>query len=47
MLDWIVPVVEAAALSGVNVLGLQECWNAPFFMCTRERYPWMEFAEDY
>jgi beta-ureidopropionase len=40
-------VVHAAHLSGVNVLGLQELWNAPFFLCTREKYPWVEFAEDF
>lgn len=38
-------IIELAAMEGVNVLGLQEIWTAPFFMCTRERYPWVEFAE--
>lgn len=47
MLNWIQPVIETAHLSGVNILGLQECWSSPFFMCTREKYPWLEFAEDY
>jgi hypothetical protein len=28
-------IIELAALEGVNVLGLQEIWTAPFFMCTR------------
>ena len=47
MLDWITHVVEAAHIADVNVLGVQECWNMPFFVCTREKYPWIEFAEDY
>lgn len=41
----IAQIAELAALEGVNVLCLQEIWTAPFFMCTRERYPWVEFAE--
>jgi beta-ureidopropionase len=32
-------------MEGANVVGLQEIWTAPFFMCTRERYPWVEFSE--
>jgi beta-ureidopropionase len=31
---------------GVNVLCLQEAWTGPFFYCLREKYPWLEFAED-
>lgn len=38
-------IIELAAIEKVNVLGLQEIWTAPFFVCTRERYPWVEFAE--
>lgn len=38
-------IIELAALEKVNVLGLQEIWTAPFFVCTRERYPWVEFSE--
>jgi len=38
--------VEAAYLSGVNILCLQEIWTAPFFVCTRETIPWLEFGED-
>ena len=34
-----------AADSGVNVLCLQEAWTMPFAFCTREKAPWMEFAE--
>jgi len=39
-------MIEAAAAGGANIVCLQECWTSPFFMCTRERYPWVEFAED-
>lgn len=38
-------IIKAAYHAGVNVLGLQETWTAPFFFCTRENYPWIEFAE--
>eukprot|EP00472_Partenskyella_glossopodia_P014663 CAMPEP_0197521760 /NCGR_PEP_ID=MMETSP1318-20131121/6994_1 /TAXON_ID=552666 /ORGANISM="Partenskyella glossopodia, Strain RCC365" /LENGTH=433 /DNA_ID=CAMNT_0043073873 /DNA_START=149 /DNA_END=1450 /DNA_ORIENTATION=+ len=38
-------MVEVAALAGANVICLQECWTGPFFFCTREKQPWMEFAE--
>lgn len=38
-------IVDAAAALGVNVLGLQEAWTCPFFFCTREKHPWLEFAE--
>ncbi|XP_049840549.1 beta-ureidopropionase isoform X2 [Schistocerca gregaria] len=41
----IATIVEAAAISGVNILCLQESWVTPFFFCTRERLPWTEFAE--
>jgi hypothetical protein len=40
-MDRIRDIIELAALEKVNVLGLQEIWTAPFFMCTRERYPWV------
>lgn len=40
-------IIEIAALEGANVVGLQEIFNAPFFMCTREKYPWVEFAETF
>ena len=40
-------VAHAAHLSGVNVLCFQELFHAPFFLCTREKYPWVEFAENY
>ncbi len=38
-------IIEAAAQMGVNVLGLQEAWTMPFAFCTREKQPWLEFAE--
>ena len=38
-------MIEAAALAGANVIGLQEAWTMPFAFCTRERLPWTEFAE--
>jgi len=38
-------MVEAAGKMGVNVLGLQEAWTMPFAFCTREKQPWLEFAE--
>jgi beta-ureidopropionase len=31
---------------GVQVLCLQEAWPMPFAFCTREKAPWLEFAED-
>lgn len=30
----------------VNIVCLQEAWNCPFFFCTREKHPWLQFAED-
>lgn len=38
--------IEQAAQHGVNILCLQEAWTMPFAFCTREKYPWCEFAED-
>lgn len=38
-------LVHAAGEMGVNVLGLQEAWTMPFAFCTREKMPWLEFAE--
>lgn len=38
-------LIDAAAQCGVNILCLQEAWTSPFFMCTREKLPWCEFAE--
>jgi beta-ureidopropionase len=39
-------LIDAAAAMGANVACLQEAWTAPFFFCTREKRPWLEFAED-
>jgi len=38
-------MIDASAAAGVNVLCLQEAWTMPFAFCTREKQPWMEFAE--
>lgn len=38
-------LIHAAGAMGVNVLGLQEAWTMPFAFCTREKQPWLEFAE--
>ena len=43
--DRISIMIEAAGAMGVNVLGLQEAWTMPFAFCTREKQPWLEFAE--
>lgn len=39
------PIIECAASEGVYVLCLQEAWSMPFAFCTREKFPWCEFAE--
>ena len=38
-------MIDAAGEAGVNVLCLQEAWTMPFAFCTREKHPWMQFAE--
>jgi len=38
-------MIESASFCGVNIICLQELWPMPFFVCTREKYPWCEFAE--
>lgn len=38
-------MIHAAAGMGCNVLCLQEAWTMPFAFCTREKQPWLEFAE--
>jgi len=38
--------MEAAGQLGVNVICMQEAWNMPFAFCTREKYPWVEFAQE-
>lgn len=37
--------VKAAAAAGTNVLCFQEAWTMPFAFCTREKLPWINFAE--
>jgi len=44
--DRIETMIHAAGSMGVNVLCLQEAWTMPFAFCTREKYPWLEFAEE-
>ncbi|CAL1537703.1 unnamed protein product [Lymnaea stagnalis] len=41
----IADIIKCAALSGVNVICMQEAWTMPFAFCTREKQPWCEFAE--
>ncbi|XP_045538762.1 beta-ureidopropionase-like [Papilio machaon] len=38
-------IIETAGEEGVNILCLQELWNMPMFVATREKHPWCEFAE--
>lgn len=38
-------LIHAAGAMGTNVLCLQEAWTMPFAFCTREKHPWLEFAE--
>ncbi|XP_066149186.1 beta-ureidopropionase [Euwallacea fornicatus] len=38
-------VIHTAAQMDVNVFCFQEAWNMPFAFCTREKYPWCEYAE--
>jgi len=44
--DKIEVIIDAAGEMGVNVICLQEAWTMPFAFCTREKYPWLEFAEE-
>ncbi|XP_054275055.1 beta-ureidopropionase-like [Macrosteles quadrilineatus] len=41
----IAKIIHSAAECKVNVLCLQEAWTMPFAFCTREKLPWLEFAE--
>lgn len=38
-------IIQIAGSEGVQVLCLQEAWYMPFFLCTRERQEWEDFAE--
>lgn len=37
--------IDKASQYGVNIICMQEAWTMPFAFCTRERLPWIEFAE--
>ncbi|XP_062546991.1 beta-ureidopropionase [Armigeres subalbatus] len=39
-------ILRVASTAGVNVICFQEAWTMPFAFCTREKFPWCEFAED-
>ncbi|XP_011192748.2 beta-ureidopropionase [Zeugodacus cucurbitae] len=39
-------IIKAAAAAEVNVICMQEAWTMPFAFCTREKFPWCEFAEE-
>ncbi|CAG9566366.1 unnamed protein product [Danaus chrysippus] len=43
--DKIRPIIEVAASEGVRILCLQETWPMPFFLCTKEKKKWADFAE--
>jgi len=38
-------IIASASKCGVNILCLQEAWTMPFAFCTREKHPWLQFAE--
>ncbi|KAL4180214.1 hypothetical protein AMTRI_Chr13g91000 [Amborella trichopoda] len=44
IMEKILPMIDAAGASGVNILCLQEAWMMPFAFCTREK-SWCQFAE--
>uniref|UniRef100_A0A7S1KLX5 Beta-ureidopropionase n=1 Tax=Percolomonas cosmopolitus TaxID=63605 RepID=A0A7S1KLX5_9EUKA len=46
LIDRLEVMIDAAGKAGVQVLSLQEAWTMPFAFATREKNPWMEFAED-
>ncbi|XP_054739195.1 beta-ureidopropionase [Anastrepha obliqua] len=39
-------IIKAAAAAEVNIICMQEAWTMPFAFCTREKFPWCEFAEE-
>jgi len=39
-------ILQVANECQVNVVCMQETWTSPFAFCTREKYPWVEFAEN-
>lgn len=38
-------IIDVAAKEDVNIICLEEAWSMPFAFCTREKHPWLEFAE--
>jgi beta-ureidopropionase len=38
-------LIHVASLCSVNIVCMQETWTMPFAFCTREKLPWLEFAE--
>ncbi|XP_062526678.1 beta-ureidopropionase isoform X2 [Bombyx mori] len=38
-------IINTAASEGVQIICLEETWSMPFFLCTREKEKWAEFAE--
>lgn len=38
-------IIDIAASEGVQIICLQETWYMPFFLCTRQKEEWKEFAE--
>lgn len=42
----ITTMIKAAAAAGVNIVCMQEAWTMPFAFCTREKFPWCDFAEE-
>lgn len=44
--DKITNIIKAAAAAKANIVCMQEAWTMPFAFCTREKFPWCEFAED-
>jgi beta-ureidopropionase len=44
--DRVGEIIKVAGEMGVNIVALQEAWTMPFAFATREKQPWLEFAED-
>ncbi|XP_045775837.1 beta-ureidopropionase-like [Maniola jurtina] len=43
--DKIEKIIAVAATENVRIICLQEAWTMPFFLCTKEKERWAEFAE--
>ena len=39
-------LIETAGQAGANIVCLQEAWTMPYAVCTREKLPWTQFAEN-